>query len=48
MFHYRHLIPVLLAATAHAEQLTLEAKPFFIAHSFRGNRPSCRERPHQA
>ncbi len=28
-----HLIPALLAATAHAGELTLEMKPFFIAHS---------------
>jgi len=34
MFHFRYLIPVLLAATAHADELTLETKPFFIAHSF--------------
>ncbi len=34
MFHPRHLIPILLAVTAHADELILEAKPFFIAHSF--------------
>lgn len=28
-----HLIPVLIAATAHSGELTLEMKPFFIAHS---------------
>ena len=30
----RYLIPALLAVTAHADELTLEAKLFFIAHSF--------------
>lgn len=28
-----HLIPALIAATAHSGELTLEMKPFFIAHS---------------
>jgi hypothetical protein len=28
-----HLLPALLAATAHSGELTLEMKPFFIAHS---------------
>jgi len=34
MRHFSLLIPVLLAAAAHAKELTLETKPFFIAHSF--------------
>lgn len=33
MFHIRQLIPVLIAATAYADELTLETKPFIIAHS---------------
>lgn len=33
MARIHHLIPALLAATAHSGELTLEMKPFFIAHS---------------
>lgn len=33
MLRFRHLIPALLAVTSHADELTLETKPFFIAHS---------------
>jgi HlyD family secretion protein len=29
-----HLIPALIAASAHAGELTLETQPFYIAHSF--------------
>ena len=33
MLRIHHLLPALLAATAHSGELTLEMKPFFIAHS---------------
>lgn len=33
MARIQHLIPALLAATAHSGELTLEMKPFFISHS---------------
>ncbi len=33
MRYFRLIIPALLLAAAHAEELTLEAKPFFIAHN---------------
>lgn len=33
MARIHHLIPALLAATAHSGELTLEMKPFFISHS---------------
>lgn len=33
MTRIHHLIPALIAATAHSAELTLEMKPFFIAHS---------------
>ena len=34
MLHLQKIIPVLIAATTHAAEVTLEVKPFFIAHSF--------------
>ena len=34
MTRLHHLVPVLLAATAHAGELTLEAKPFAVTHTF--------------
>ncbi|MBC7979274.1 MAG: hypothetical protein H7Y36_01770 [Armatimonadetes bacterium] len=34
MARLHHLIPALIAASAHAGELTLEMKPFFITHSF--------------
>jgi len=34
MRHFQKIIPVLIAATTHAAELTLEMKPFFTAHSF--------------
>lgn len=33
MTRLHHLIPALIAATAHAGELTLETQPFYIAHS---------------
>ncbi len=34
MARLHHLIPALIAATAHAGEITLEPKPYFIAHEF--------------
>jgi hypothetical protein len=34
MSRLHHLIPALIAASAHAGELTLETQPFYIAHSF--------------
>lgn len=32
---YHYLVPALIATTAHASELTLEAKPFNVSHDFR-------------
>jgi HlyD family secretion protein len=34
MTRIHHIIPVLIAATAHAGELTIEMKPFAVTHSF--------------